>query len=70
MRGFYEIAAHDPERPALLGEESTTYGELLAHVNRQLPDHEVTGCHPVQQCSGCGSRRYVGGEGQGGELAA
>ncbi|SDK29343.1 long-chain acyl-CoA synthetase [Nonomuraea maritima] len=34
MRGFYEIAAHDPERPALLGEESTTYGELLAHVNR------------------------------------
>ncbi|MFG2073900.1 AMP-binding protein [Nonomuraea maritima] len=34
MRGFYEIAAHDPERPALLGEESTTYGELLARVNR------------------------------------
>ncbi|PZG04410.1 AMP-binding protein [Nonomuraea aridisoli] len=34
MRGFYEIAAHDPERPALLGEERTTYGELLTRVNQ------------------------------------
>ncbi|RVX47556.1 long-chain acyl-CoA synthetase [Nonomuraea polychroma] len=34
MRGFYEIAAEDPERPALLGEEGTTYGELLARVNQ------------------------------------
>jgi long-chain acyl-CoA synthetase len=34
MRGFYEIATEDPERPALLGEEGTTYGELLARVNQ------------------------------------
>ncbi|WP_336207851.1 AMP-binding protein [Nonomuraea sp. LPB2021202275-12-8] len=34
MRGFYEIAANDPERPALLGDDTTTYGELLAQVNR------------------------------------
>ncbi|MFG1703637.1 AMP-binding protein [Nonomuraea sp. M3C6] len=34
MRGFYEIAADDPERPALLGDEGTTYGELLARVNQ------------------------------------
>ncbi|MFI7616486.1 AMP-binding protein [Nonomuraea terrae] len=34
MRGFYEIAAHDPERPALLGEEGTTYGALLSRVNQ------------------------------------
>ncbi|MGN9836957.1 AMP-binding protein [Nonomuraea sp. H19] len=34
MRGFYEIAADDPERPALLGEEGATYGALLARVNR------------------------------------
>ncbi|SDH74298.1 AMP-binding protein [Nonomuraea jiangxiensis] len=34
MRGFYEIAADDPERPALLGAEGTTYGALLARVNQ------------------------------------
>ncbi|MEV4804920.1 AMP-binding protein [Nonomuraea sp. NPDC049421] len=34
MRGFYEIAAHDPERPALLGDQGTTYGALLDRVNR------------------------------------
>ncbi|MGP3955344.1 AMP-binding protein [Nonomuraea sp. 3N208] len=34
MRGFYEIAAEDPERPALLGEEGASYGELLARVNQ------------------------------------
>ncbi|GAA3653318.1 acyl-CoA synthetase [Nonomuraea antimicrobica] len=34
MRGFYEIAAHDPDRPALLGDGSTTYGALLDRVNR------------------------------------
>ncbi|MFC5826924.1 AMP-binding protein [Nonomuraea insulae] len=34
MRGFYEIAANDPERPALLGEEGTTYGALLDRANR------------------------------------
>ncbi|MFI7698019.1 AMP-binding protein [Nonomuraea sp. NPDC049480] len=34
MRGFYEIAADDPERPALLGAEGVTYGELLARANR------------------------------------
>ncbi|MFI7638694.1 AMP-binding protein [Nonomuraea sp. NPDC049400] len=34
MRGFYEIAVNDPERPALLGDAGTTYGELLARVNR------------------------------------
>ncbi|MET9239702.1 AMP-binding protein [Nonomuraea sp. NPDC003709] len=34
MRGFYEIAAHNPERPALLGDTGATYGELLARVNQ------------------------------------
>lgn len=34
MRGFYEIAANDPERPALLGDEGITYGRLLDRVNR------------------------------------
>ncbi|MBF8186894.1 AMP-binding protein [Nonomuraea sp. K274] len=34
MRGFYEIAADDPARPALLGDGSATYGELLTLVNR------------------------------------
>ncbi|GAA3574362.1 acyl-CoA synthetase [Nonomuraea rosea] len=34
MRGFYEIAADDPERPALLGDEGATYGELLTRVNQ------------------------------------
>ncbi|MEW1837575.1 AMP-binding protein [Nonomuraea angiospora] len=34
MRGFYEIAAHEPERPALLGDTGATYGELLARVNQ------------------------------------
>ncbi|MEV0233133.1 AMP-binding protein [Nonomuraea sp. NPDC050786] len=34
MRGFYEIAANDPQRPALLGDAGATYGELLARVNR------------------------------------
>lgn len=34
MRGFYEIAADDPKRAALLGTDTTTYGELLAQVNR------------------------------------
>ncbi|HEX4816108.1 MAG TPA: AMP-binding protein [Nonomuraea sp.] len=34
MRGFYEIAAADPGRPALLGAEGTTYGGLLARVNQ------------------------------------
>ncbi|MEU4571765.1 AMP-binding protein [Nonomuraea sp. ATR24] len=44
MRGFYEIAANDPGRPALLGDSESdststshgtvTYGELHARVNR------------------------------------
>ncbi|MEU7896978.1 AMP-binding protein [Nonomuraea sp. NPDC049152] len=34
MRGFYEIAAAEPDRPAVLGEDGRTYGELLAHANR------------------------------------
>ncbi|TMR21069.1 acyl-CoA synthetase [Nonomuraea turkmeniaca] len=34
MRGFYEIATEDPERPALLGEEGASYGGLLARVNQ------------------------------------
>ncbi|MFI6292941.1 AMP-binding protein [Nonomuraea sp. NPDC050790] len=34
MRGFYEIAAADPGRPALLGVEPTTYGALLDRANR------------------------------------
>ncbi|MEV4549332.1 AMP-binding protein [Nonomuraea wenchangensis] len=34
MRGFYEIAAEDPDRPALLGEEGLTYGALLSRVNQ------------------------------------
>ncbi|MGW4794278.1 AMP-binding protein [Nonomuraea sp. NPDC004297] len=34
MRGFYEIAADDPDRPALLGDEGITYGRLLDRVNR------------------------------------
>ncbi|MGP3935718.1 AMP-binding protein [Nonomuraea sp. KM88] len=34
MRGFYEIAANDPERPALLGDQEVTYGALLDRVNR------------------------------------
>ncbi|MGW0801683.1 AMP-binding protein [Nonomuraea sp. NPDC002799] len=34
MRGFYEIAADDPERPALLGDEGITYGGLLARANQ------------------------------------
>ncbi|MEO3871206.1 AMP-binding protein [Nonomuraea sp. B12E4] len=34
MRGFFEIAADDPERPALLGAEGTTYGALLTRVNQ------------------------------------
>ncbi|MEW9547218.1 AMP-binding protein [Nonomuraea sp. NPDC050783] len=34
MRGFYEIATDDPERPALLGAESMTYGALLSRVNQ------------------------------------
>ncbi|RSN14522.1 acyl-CoA synthetase [Nonomuraea sp. WAC 01424] len=34
MRGFYEIAAADPARPALLGDdESATYGELLTRAD-------------------------------------
>ncbi|MFE3453406.1 AMP-binding protein [Nonomuraea sp. NPDC059194] len=34
MRGFYEIAAAEPDRPAVLGQDGRTYGELLAHANR------------------------------------
>ncbi|MEU4510680.1 AMP-binding protein [Nonomuraea wenchangensis] len=34
MRGFYEIAAEDPDRPALVGDDGLTYGALLALVNR------------------------------------
>ncbi|MFF0774647.1 AMP-binding protein [Nonomuraea wenchangensis] len=34
MRGFYEIAAEDPDRPALLGDEGLTYGALLSRVNQ------------------------------------
>ncbi|MFG1957272.1 AMP-binding protein [Nonomuraea sp. NPDC049028] len=34
MRGFYEIAAADAERPALLGPDGATYGELLARANQ------------------------------------
>ncbi|MEV1245439.1 AMP-binding protein [Nonomuraea sp. NPDC049750] len=34
MRGFYEIAAADAERPALLGPDAATYGELLARANQ------------------------------------
>ncbi|WP_433512311.1 AMP-binding protein [Nonomuraea sp. CA-143628] len=34
MRGFYEIAAADAERPALLGSDGATYGELLARANQ------------------------------------
>ncbi|MFD1931768.1 AMP-binding protein [Nonomuraea mangrovi] len=34
MRGFYEIAAAEPDRPAVLGEDGRTYGELLARANR------------------------------------
>ncbi|MEV1169781.1 AMP-binding protein [Nonomuraea sp. NPDC049784] len=34
MRGFYELAVDDPERPALLGDASATYGELLARTNQ------------------------------------
>ena len=41
MRGFYEIAAADAGRPALLGPDGATYGELLAHANRV--SHGLTG---------------------------
>ncbi|WP_157250377.1 AMP-binding protein [Nonomuraea typhae] len=34
MRGFYEIATADPERPALLGDDQLTYGHLLKRANR------------------------------------
>ncbi|MFC4011461.1 AMP-binding protein [Nonomuraea purpurea] len=34
MRGFFEIAADDPERPALLGDPGISYGALLARVNQ------------------------------------
>ncbi|TDE27400.1 acyl-CoA synthetase [Nonomuraea mesophila] len=34
MRGFYEIAANDPERAALLGDDQVSYGALLDRVNR------------------------------------
>ncbi|MEV4286915.1 AMP-binding protein [Nonomuraea bangladeshensis] len=34
MRGFYEIAAEDPDRPALLGDDGLTYGALLSRVNQ------------------------------------
>ncbi|WP_214321040.1 AMP-binding protein [Nonomuraea sediminis] len=34
MSGFYEIAADDQSRPALLGADGITYGELLARVNQ------------------------------------
>lgn len=34
MRGFYEIAAADPGRPAVIGEGEVTYGALLARVNQ------------------------------------
>ncbi|MFD9940008.1 AMP-binding protein [Nonomuraea sp. NPDC059023] len=34
MRGFYEIATADPGRPALLGEETITYGALHERANR------------------------------------
>ncbi|MBT2224768.1 AMP-binding protein [Nonomuraea sp. NEAU-A123] len=34
MRGFYEIAAADAGRPALLGPDGATYGELLSRANQ------------------------------------
>jgi len=34
MRGFYEIAAGDADRPALLGDETITYGQLLTRANQ------------------------------------
>ncbi|WP_113702547.1 AMP-binding protein [Nonomuraea lactucae] len=34
MSGFYDISVHDPERPALLGPDGLTYGELVSRVNR------------------------------------
>lgn len=45
MRGFYELAAADPGRPALLGPDGATYGELLARANQVshgLTAREVT----------------------------
>ncbi|NUT12733.1 MAG: AMP-binding protein [Nonomuraea sp.] len=46
MRGFYEIAANDPDRPALLGDESTTYGELLARANQAAHGLRARGVRP------------------------
>ncbi|NRQ37599.1 AMP-binding protein [Nonomuraea sp. NN258] len=46
MRGFYEIAADDPGRPALLGDASTTYGTLLTRVNQASNGLNARGVAP------------------------
>ncbi|TMR95010.1 AMP-binding protein [Nonomuraea basaltis] len=49
MRGFYEIAADDPERPALLGEEGIghiDYGGLLVRVNQASNGLTARGVRP------------------------
>ncbi|YCK42151.1 AMP-binding protein [Actinomadura sp. ATCC 39365] len=46
MRGFYEIAAADPDRPALLGDDGATYGELLARANRASHGLVARGVRP------------------------
>ncbi|MEV0591310.1 AMP-binding protein [Nonomuraea cavernae] len=46
MRGFYEIAAGDPGRPALLGDDALTYGELLSLVNRTSRGLVARGVRP------------------------
>jgi long-chain acyl-CoA synthetase len=46
MRGFYEIAANDPDRPALLGDESASYGELLSRANRAANGLTSRGVRP------------------------
>jgi long-chain acyl-CoA synthetase len=43
MRGFYEIAAADPGRPAVAG---LTYGELLGRVNQASNGLVALGCAP------------------------
>ncbi|PRX68490.1 long-chain acyl-CoA synthetase [Nonomuraea fuscirosea] len=46
MRGFYEIAAEDPERPALLGDEGMTYGALLDRANQAAGGLTSRGVRP------------------------
>ena len=43
MKGFFEIAAADPERPAVSG---LTYGELLGRVNQASNGLLSRGCVP------------------------